>query len=405
MSDASIWARVRPVFFWLHLAVGVTAGAVILVLSVTGALLGFERQLATAIDDAPRVTVPAGATRLPLDTLLARADANVSAGAIISMDRSAEVPVLVRYASRVRSDVRIDPYSGRALPQRAGGRTQAFFQRLREWHRFVGQANGRGWGRVATGAANLLFLGLVLSGLSLWWPNRWSRAIVRAQLVPAFRLRPKAREFNWHHVAGIWMAMPLMLVVGSGVFMSYEWPTLALDRISGKAATASVATSQPPGLPTPRRRPGAAVDSTVGGATTAMTPRAAFEPMLALAVAKRPDWKSIVILAPPPTGRTVSVTLASGNTFRPDLRTAVELDARSGAILSVVDYRDLPLARRIRGWVRFTHTGEVAGLGGQALATLASLAGVLLVYTGIALALRRMAAWRRTRSAGSVGAA
>ena len=136
-----------------------------------------------------------------------------------------------------------------------------------------------------------------------------------------------------------------------------------------------------------------------------MTTRAALEPMLALAVSRRPDWKSIVILAPPPTGHTVSVTLASGNTFRPDLRTAVELDARSGAILSALDYGDLPLPRRVRGWVRFTHTGEVAGLGGQAVATLASLAGVLLVYTGIALALRRLAAWRRTRSAGSVGAA
>ncbi len=35
----------RPVVFWVHLTVGAIAGAVIFVLSLTGMLLGYERQI------------------------------------------------------------------------------------------------------------------------------------------------------------------------------------------------------------------------------------------------------------------------------------------------------------------------------------------------------------------------
>ena len=52
----------------------------------------------------------------------------------------------------------------------------------------------------------------------------------------------------------------------------------------------------------------------------------------------------------------------------------------------------------------FAHTGEVYGIVGQTAAGVASLGGAVLVYTGIALSLRRFAAWRRrqTRAADRV---
>jgi uncharacterized iron-regulated membrane protein len=44
-------------------------------------------------------------------------------------------------------------------------------------------------------------------------------------------------------------------------------------------------------------------------------------------------------------------------------------------------------------WLRFAHTGEIYGLLGQTVAGLVSLGAVVLVYTGMALALRRLVAW------------
>jgi uncharacterized iron-regulated membrane protein len=54
--------------------------------------------------------------------------------------------------------------------------------------------------------------------------------------------------------------------------------------------------------------------------------------------------------------------------------------------------------RQLRSFLRFAHTGEVAGIIGQTIAGLASLGGVFLVYTGLALAWRRFREWLAKRS-------
>jgi len=68
----------------------------------------------------------------------------------------------------------------------------------------------------------------------------------------------------------------------------------------------------------------------------------------------------------------------------------------------VSEYEAYNAGRKARTWLRFAHTGEVYGIVGQTVAGIASLGGVFLVYTGIALSLRRFAAWRRRRNRAQV---
>ena len=65
-------------------------------------------------------------------------------------------------------------------------------------------------------------------------------------------------------------------------------------------------------------------------------------------------------------------------------------------------YASQPPGRKVVGWLRFTHTGEAFGLPGQTVAGLASAGAVMLVWTGLSLALRRLAAWWRRRSGQAV---
>ena len=62
--------KLRTLIFWPHLIAGVTAGVVIFVMSVTGVLLTYERQLIAWSDSQFRSVPPAGASRLPVETLL-----------------------------------------------------------------------------------------------------------------------------------------------------------------------------------------------------------------------------------------------------------------------------------------------------------------------------------------------
>ena len=65
--------RIRTLFFWLHLTTGLVVGLVVLVMSVTGVLLTFEKQMVWRADTAHLTATGGAATsRLPIDELLAR---------------------------------------------------------------------------------------------------------------------------------------------------------------------------------------------------------------------------------------------------------------------------------------------------------------------------------------------
>jgi uncharacterized iron-regulated membrane protein len=64
----------RKIIFWTHLPLGVTAGLVIFIMSVTGVLLTYEKQIVAWADKRSQRVAPPSAesSRLPLETLLAK---------------------------------------------------------------------------------------------------------------------------------------------------------------------------------------------------------------------------------------------------------------------------------------------------------------------------------------------
>jgi uncharacterized iron-regulated membrane protein len=88
-----------------------------------------------------------------------------------------------------------------------------------------------------------------------------------------------------------------------------------------------------------------------------------------------------------------------GGGGQPQLRSTLSFDRASGAVLSYETFADQSLGRRLRSVLRFAHTGEVLGITGQTIAGLASAGGAFLVWTGIALALRRLRASIKRRVA------
>jgi hypothetical protein len=54
-------------------------------------------------------------------------------------------------------------------------------------------------------------------------------------------------------------------------------------------------------------------------------------------------------------------------------------------------------------WMRFVHTGEYYGLAGQTVAMIVTAGSTVLVWTGLALTLRRFVAWRGRRGTYAAG--
>jgi len=69
----------------------------------------------------------------------------------------------------------------------------------------------------------MAFLFIVVSGIYLWWPRRWSMQNLKAIMLFRGGLSGKARDFNWHNVIGVWSMIPLFFIVFSGAVISYPW--------------------------------------------------------------------------------------------------------------------------------------------------------------------------------------
>jgi uncharacterized iron-regulated membrane protein len=384
-----LWAAVRATLFWAHLVTGVVAGAVVLIMSATGVLLTYQRQMTAWAAGA--VTVPAGAARLPLDTLVARARGAVDGARVTGVTLRADPAAPVAIGVEPRRTVLVDPYTGAVM---AGGpRLRAFFSEVERWHRSlaVGPSVRAPLGVQLTGASNLAFLFLLGTGLVLWWPRRVTWRSLRAVLVPNVRARGRARDWNWHHVLGLWNAPVLILVVGSAALISYQWPGALITRALG-------GTPARPEAPRARTAPGAASGGerrggeSRGGADAGPAFAANLDSTFAHAAAAAPGWQSLQLRMPPAGEARATLTASATASNRPDGRTQVTVDASTGAVVRTQPYAKLPTAQKVRAWVRPLHTGEAGGVIGQTLAGVASLSGVVLVWTGLALT------WRRFRN-------
>jgi uncharacterized iron-regulated membrane protein len=382
-------ALFRKVIFWAHLATGVAAGLVVFVMSVTGVLLTYEKQvLAWANARAYQVSAPApGAERLGPEALLASAlRTEEGKPTAVTWRAGADRPVEVAFG-RERT-VFVDPYTGAVLGQGAAG-VRSFFRSVTDWHRWLAaRGESRDTGKAVTGAANLGFLFLVLSGFYLWWPRNWTRRVLRGITRFQGGLSPRARDFNWHNVIGFWSSVPLAVIVASAVVISYPWASALVYRVAGEEPPAA----QGPG------GGGAARPAGEGpGGAEAAPPLDGMDPLWATASRRVEGWRSISMQIPGEPDKPVAFHIDRGSGGQPQKRATLTLDRATGEVVKWEPFSAATPGRKLRSVLRFAHTGEVLGLPGQTLAGLVSLGAAVLVWTGISLSLRRLWAWRGRR--------
>lgn len=402
-------AAFRKLLFWSHLIVGAAAGVVILIMSVTGVLLTYEKQMIAWSDREYRRTPPTSdAEHLPAGKLIA---AVMSTGGkkpdSLTWESDREAPVALGYGGKV---LYANPYTGEVLGAANPG-MRKFMSDTRAWHRWLAASGeNRATARSITGAANAVFLCLVISGVYLWLPKKWTRGRVKAIAWLRRGLSGKARDFNWHHVAGIWMAIPLFVIALSGMVISYPWFSQYLMKLAdGDTAVATAGTTGQSAS-----RGGAA--AAPGNAANARQNAPSAEPgevrleapsldtldvMFASLRERAAGWKTMTLQSPKPGTELTSASVSYGTGGQPQHRETVMLNTGTGRVVKRETFASLSPGRRLRSWMRFAHTGEYYGVIGQSIAGLASAAGILLVYSGFALAVRRFLAWRRRRIVGA----
>lgn len=380
--------KLRRVLFWTHFAAGLCAGGVILSMAVSGMAISFEPQLSAWSERGMRiVAVPGGeaarASRLPLDTLTAAAAKAYPKGRLsdVTVESDPAAAVSVSFGKETGSAY-VNPYTGEILGK--GSRLHSVLHSLEEWHRWLGS---RKIGKQITGAASLLFFFLLLSGLWLWFPRRWTRYAFRSAIRPDPRLKGKARDWNRHTTAGFWAAPLLLVTTMTGAVISYNWAEGLLF-----AATGNPAPARPPAQV--QRE----VQGEIQGKKAALAPRPALEPLFAAAQSRMPEWKSITLRLPRKPGGWITATLLEPGLTGAFQRSRMTLDPATAEIVEWEPFSGQNAGRKIRAWVVPLHTGRAGGPAGQLLAFLSAAVAAWLVWTGFSLAIRRI---RKPRGTGA----
>lgn len=388
---------IRAFIFWLHLSVAVAAGAVVFMLAATGVILALEESVTGLAERRHFVAIDDGAERLAPEAIAAAAAFTTATSLRYRADSRAPVRV---YEGR---DVHalVHPYTGEVLGMGPGG-LQRFFGAVHNWHRWFNVSGGSvRRARAVTGAVNLAFLFLLLTGPILWLP----RPVTKRSLANVLLFRRGAkgawRDLNWHQVAGIWSVLPLALIAATGVATSF--PAVG-ERVHPAVAHVVPVAAWPVGGGEEGQRTSIAAEGSVSGtqdvegdAQAAGTRGHDLRAVLSTAERWAPGWSTLILNVPRPTDREVRVEVQGGRPGQPHKTGFLTIEAATGAVSDWESFSDDSPGRRAQQFLRYAHTGEFWGLGGQLVAGLFSLAAALMVWTGLSLAVRRARRFFRLR--------
>ncbi|MCJ2049279.1 PepSY-associated TM helix domain-containing protein [Methylobacterium sp. J-070] len=387
--------RLRTVLFRLHWVLGLTAGLVLALMGLTGALMSYEEAI-TAAANRDRLAVTVGdRSALPPAALAARIDAQAGGRRVSALTLSDDpaASIHVRFArdpaTRERPpSVYADPYDGALL---GPVRLEAAFATVRDLHRWLLIPGGsRGWGRTITGACMLALLAFLGTGLYLRWPrvHRW-----RIWLKPSLSRPGRPRWWSLHAVAGTWLAPVYLVIALTGLTWSYpSFKDGATWLLVGDGAAAKPARA---GRKAAREAP-----------ADASGPAAVDRAWAAFRTGEGREAGVATLTLPDLDATAIRIRWLPKGVDGPGARNEARYDAATGALLGAERAADTPLGRRIMENILEVHRGRFFGDLFALLFCLAALAMPGFAATGLTLyVLRRRAAARRRPAGPEAGPA
>lgn len=219
----------KKVFFQIHWFLGITAGLILALMGITGAIYSYDQQILKWMNPDSYTVQAENRPKLSPNEIYQHfqqqdPELKINSITVASSPTAAANINVVKEGARRGLTIMINPYSAEVLPQVKG---QAFFAFIQQLHRnlTVGPV-----GKQITGACTLILIFFVLSGIYLRWPKRHS-------LKQWFFVKPqlKGRNFLWdlHAVVGTWVVIFYLILACTGLYWSYDWWRNGMFKVLG----------------------------------------------------------------------------------------------------------------------------------------------------------------------------
>lgn len=393
--------------FWFqtHWLVGITAGVILAVVGITGAVMSFETGIQKWLNREVRTVQVGEASALSPAQLVEAARRQQPEKQVVGLQFSGNPRDSVRVTFGTpgesggggrggpRGENRYaDPYTG-ALLEGEATVGQAFFRGARTLHRYltVETFGNRDIGKQLVGASTMLCVLLALSGLYLRWPRHMRDWRAWLTLDPAL----KGRSFLWHlhAVIGTWVLVGLVMMSLTGLYWSYDWYRNGMYAVAGVERPAPRGAAAPASEQVREREAVAAVE---GSALDAAWAR--FQSETAAT-----GFSTATLNLSQGAGRPVEVSYLDADPAHERATNTLVLAPGDNAVVRHERYADKRAGEKFMSSVLPLHSGSFFGLPGLIFYMIASLAMPVFAVTGWMLYLdrrkKKRAAKRQEREA------
>lgn len=357
--------KLRKAWLQLHKWIGLLLAVAIIPISMTGAALVWH----DPIDDwlHPQRVTEASAALSPVAYAIA-AKAQISPSERVASLEIPQTGAIIASAARpaqpgggrpVRTMIWLDPATAQPLDRAASDAGIIRFMHVLHGSLFIPV-----WGRPIVGWIGVAMLLSSISGLWLWWPT------VGGWLKGLRWKRQRNVDANLHHLFGFWIAIPLFILSGTGVWISFPKAFERFNAASDEMRDGSGDRAGPNGnRPEPTREQRMR-------AQPISDPTISLDQALAITADAAPHRVARISW---PTDVEGQWTIAVGSDDR-ERQIEVKVDAATGAATVKAPSQAPETVSRL---MRRIHDGDGMGLGWQIIIFLGGLLPAMLSVTGI----------------------
>lgn len=388
----------KKILFQIHWFLGITAGLILSIMGVTGAIYSYDQQILKWVNSDSYVVQAESTPKLTPAQLYQHFNTTqpeIKINSItVAKDPTASSTVNIEKEGERRGyNMMVNPYNAQVLPDVKGRKLLLLIQQI---HRNLTAGEV---GKQITGACALMLIYFVLSGLYLRWPKKHS-----ARQWLAVKPKLKGRNFIWdlHAVVGTWVIVFYLLFACTGLYWSYDWWRSGMFKVMG------VEQPKPQGHgPTPQNR-GMQQNKRSEHNTDKKS-----EPQLdntqLITVLNQTwsgfnsqigrDYSTLTLSLPKKDDGKIELSFVDATPQHERARNQAIYNYQIGTIEKMELYEDKKLNQKIMSSMLPVHRGSFFGPIYQFVAMLASLAMPLFFVTGLMLYLKRRKQKKLTQAA------
>ncbi|WP_336040481.1 sulfite reductase flavoprotein subunit alpha [Acinetobacter calcoaceticus] len=388
----------KKILFQIHWFLGITAGLILSIMGVTGAIYSYDQQILKWVNSDSYVVQAENTPKLTpaqLYQYFNTTQPEIKINSItIAKDPTASSTVNIEKEGERRGyNMMVNPYNAQVLPDIKGRQLLLLIQKI---HRNLTAGEV---GKQITGACALMLIYFVLSGLYLRWPKKHS-----ARQWLAVKPKLKGRNFIWdlHAVVGTWVIVFYLLFACTGLYWSYDWWRNGMFKVMGVEQPKPQSHGAPPqnrGMQQNKRadrntdtKSGPQLDNTQ--LITALNQTwSGFNSQIGR------DYSTLTLSLPKKDDGKIELSFLDAKPSHERARNQAIYNYKNGNIEKIELYEDKKLNQKIMSSMLPVHRGSFFGPIYQFVAMLASLAMPLFFVTGLMLYLNRRKQKKLTQAA------